>query len=315
MKLQEFVTHQLPKWKRLLTSPAPTTGWLLDGSSVAAIRRDPKNGILHCAAEAMPEGAVEIGPIGLHAVDRPRLVAALSSVQGRVEGARRAAVALPTGWVRAHLLDFDQLPRRQAEIDQVVLWRLKKLLPVLPSELRVSTVPYRSQEGRQRLLCMVGIDRVLAELEAAFAEVGVDPGMFTPRLFALAHGRDHGTELVVQQETEFLTLLLVVEGEPRLLRTKPLPSGSEVEDGIRRELHLVTGFMRSNLGVENRITVTISALSDGADQELRAWWSEQEGASVTQDADWLPFVDPAVTEKLGRARIAPVIAMIEGTAP
>jgi hypothetical protein len=211
-------------WQRLVTSPQPTTGWLLDGTVVAAVRRD-REGTLHCAVEGMPSGAWEVGPVGLQSVDRERLMPALNAVQGRVEGARRAVVVVPTGWVRAHLLDFDEIPRRQAEVDQVVLWRLKKLLPVLPSELRVSTIPQRTGEGQPRLLCMVGVERAISELEESFAAVGVEPGLITPRLFALAQGAGDGARLLVQQEAGFLSLLLLVDGVPRLQRAPP---GGEV---------------------------------------------------------------------------------------
>jgi hypothetical protein len=315
MTLKEFVNRQLPKWQRLLTSPAPTTAWVLDGSVVGAIRRDAKSGVLHCAVEALPEGAVEIGPIGLQAVDRRRLQAVLSSLQGRIEGARRAAVVLPTGWIRAHLLDFDELPRRQTEIDQVVLWRLKKLLPVLPSELRVSTLPSRSPDGTKRLLCMVGVERVLADLESAFSEVGVEPGLLTPRLFALAHGRDAGSEILTQQESGFLSLLLVVEGAPQLLRTKPLTAGMEASTSVGRELRLASSFIRDDLGVADGVSVTISAESDDADQALRTWWSDQNWVRIESEAAALPFVNQEEAEKLGWARIAPVLGLIEGAAP
>jgi hypothetical protein len=223
-------------------------------------------------------------------------------------------VVLPTGWIRAHLLDFEELPRRQTEIDQVVLWRLKKLLPVLPSELRVSTFPSQSPDGTKRLLCMVGVERVLADLESAFAEVGVEPGMVTPRLFALAHGRAAGSEILMQQESGFLSLLLVVDGAPQLLRTKPQTAGTETSEGISRELRLASGFIRDELGVSDGVAVTISAESGDADQALRTWWSDQDWVRIEEEAAAMPFINQEEAEKLGWARIAPVLGLIEGAA-
>ena len=82
-------------------------------------------------------------------MDRKGLQEVLARLQERVAGCRRAAVIVPTAWVRTHLMDFDELPRRSLELDDVVRWRLKKLLPVLPSELRVSVVAGRAA-GRGR---------------------------------------------------------------------------------------------------------------------------------------------------------------------
>ena len=117
------------------TLPLSTTCWVVDGAIVAALKRDSKGGVLW-AAESATDGVFEVGPVGLQSVDREKLAALLSSLQPRIEGATRAAVVLPSGWTRTYLLDFDDLPRGQSDLDQVVRWRLKKLLPVKPSELR-----------------------------------------------------------------------------------------------------------------------------------------------------------------------------------
>jgi hypothetical protein len=301
-------------WKQLVTSPPPSTGWLLDGGTVAAVRWDPKNEVYHSAAESLPQGTCEIGPVGLQVVHRERLSAVINSVHGRVEGGRRVALVVPTRWVRMHLLDFDQLPGRKSEVDQVVLWRLKKLLPVLPSELRVSTVAHSVDGGMRRLVCLVGVERALAGLESAFAEVGVEPGMITPRLFALAGGSRDGPRMVVQQEPGFVSLLLLVDNIPALLRTKPVSEGGLVEDGIRRELQLAERYIRSELEIGGEIAVTVSAESDPVRRVLEDWWSARQNVVVTAARTRPAFVEPAVAERLGDARVDSVIGLIGGAA-
>ena len=302
------------RWRELITSPPPTTGWSLDGAVLAAVKRDPK-GVLHCLAEAVPDGACEVGPVGLQRVDGRRLQALVSSLQGRLEGARRAVVVLPSGWLRCHLLSFEQLPRRQAEIDQVVQWRLKKLLPVLPSELRIAALPLPAHgEGRRLLLCTVGVERALAELEQAFVAAGVQPGMITTRLFPLVGAAAGGHRLVVQVEEGCLSLLLVDSGAPRMTRTKPLVADDGDTEVVLRELHLSLQFIRGQLAVRDRLEVSLSAQGEDLEAELVRWWSGQEGVTLAPRPPSLPFADPRVAAAVGEFRLAPVLELIDGNA-
>jgi hypothetical protein len=302
------------RWRGILTSPPPTTGWSLDGAMLAAVKRDSK-GVLHCVAEALPEGACEVGPVGLQAVDGRRFAALLTSMQGRLDGARRAAVVLPAGWMRCHLLSFEELPRRQAELDQVVQWRLKKLLPVLPSELRVSALALPAGHDGRHVLCTVGVERALAELERSFADAGIQPGLITPRPFPLAGADGGGHRLVVQLEEGYLSLLLVEGGRPRMTRSKLLVGGDGDLEVVFGELHLSLQFIRTQLGVDGLLRVLVSAATDAHRVELREWWSRQADVELMPDPLPLPFAEPRVAEAVGMARLAPVLALIDGVHP
>jgi hypothetical protein len=272
--------------QRLLESRPTTTAWLLEPGAAVAVRRDRKQGLV-CSRVALPPGVVEVGSVGLQGVDRQRLAELVSPLQERVLGIRRAAVVVPTAWVRIHLMDFDHLPRRSSELTEVVRWRLKKLLPVAPSELRIALVPLHAG-GSHQVLCVSGLERSFADLEAAFAGVDVEPGLITPRLFALARRArsSGGPQLVVQHEAGFLSLLLTVEGRPRLLRTKPLPPTEEAWALTLHELHLALSYIRDTLEIGSELEVTTSADSDAVEESLRQWWSEQEG--VRADLEPLP---------------------------
>jgi hypothetical protein len=296
------------KLARLLESRPPTTGWLLDPELAAVVRRDGK-GTFHCAHAVLPEGLFEIGPIGLQNFDRKRLLELLRPLQQRLAGARRVAIVIPTGWTRSHLLEFDHMPRGSSELHEVVRWRLKKLLPVLPSELRLTVIPYQSG-GRRQVLCTSGLDRVLTELEATFADLGVEPGLIAPRLFALAHGVRHhrGLVLTVQYEAGLLALLLLSEGRPSLLRTKLLPPGGEAWSLVTGELHVALTYLRETFAVPEPLPVVASAASTEMEQALSEWWAAQEGVVVES----LPV--PPCSElgtALDSARLRPVQLVLE----
>jgi hypothetical protein len=296
-------------WKKLLVSPPPTTCWMVDGTAIAVFRREAKGGVLW-AAESTPDQALEVGPVGLQSVEPVKLAPVLSSLQARIEGGKRAAVVVPSGWTRTYLLEFDELPRSQAEIEQVVRWRLKKLLPVQASDLRISLVPVQSENGSKPLLCMVGVDRALAALESAFSEVGVEPGMITTRAFALTQFSTSGARLLVQHEEAFLSLVLSKDDRPLLVRSKPLARSTSSGESIRRELNLALGYIRETLGVTGPIGVHGTAESPEILGEIEDWRSGQENLTAAAGVPMPTFNQGGAGDRLGAARVEPAISLI-----
>jgi len=296
-------------WKKLLTSPPPTTCWSIDSSVVAAIRQDSK-GMLHWAADPAPNNLFEVGPVGLQSLDRDALASTVGSVQGRIQGTGRAAVIVPTGWFRSFLLEFDELPRKAAEVEQVVQWRLKKMLPVQPTELRVSSVPLNARDDCRPLVTVVGVERAIAELEATFAEAGVELGLISTRMFACAHDDSGGYRLWVQQEQGFLSLLLMEDGVPRLVRTKPLAGSADLTPTIDRDLKLALRFIRGTLGVEAEIEIELSIEDPEVEGALEGWCAEHDGVHCATRAAAPMFSQPGAAERLGPARTVPACKVL-----
>lgn len=299
------------KLTRLLTSPPPPTGWSLDRAMAAVVRRQAKEG-LRCAALEVPEGAFEVGPMGLQGVDEDRLRPLLNRLQNEVEGSRRASVVLPTGWLRTHLLEFDALPRRHGDQREVVLWRLKKLLPAPPASLRLTTVPLPSTDERKRLLVLVGVERALAGLEAVFESIGVSPAILTPRFYALAGGgRAPSPLLRIQHEHGFLALLLLVDDTPRLVRTKPL--ARDDWSTVERELNLAMGFIKGSLAISHPLSVAVSAEDETIAAALRGWVAAGPGLSLATGAPpSLGFDGTSLASRVGAFRLDPVVSLLSG---
>jgi len=300
-------------WQQLLTSPPPNTGWLLDNDLGVVLHRDSK-GELHCAAEALDAATFEVGPVGLQAVDEEALKAVLARLKGAAEGARTAAIIVPTGWLRSYLIAADRLPRKQDELLDVVRWRLKKLLPIPPTEFRISVVRLPETDGQRHVLCMVGIERAMAAIESSFQEVGVEPGLITTRLFAVVPREapvDQPT-LVIQHEEAFLSLLLLSDGVPRLLRTKPLPVVIDGDETVIREIGLTLGYIRESLGFDTDIEVRLTVANADLDAEMRSWLEQREGLVPANDVSTPPCAPTTVVDRLGAARLAPAMAVVLG---
>lgn len=293
------------------TSPPPATGWSLDAEMATVVRRQAK-GELRSAAVDMPGEVFDIGPVGLQAVDEDRLRPVLTRLQQEVEGSKRAAVLVPTGWLRTHLLEFDELPRRHADVKEVVLWRLKKLLPVAPTSLRLSTIAQPRGDGRHRLLVMAGVERALASLESTFSSAGVSIGILTPRIFAVTDGGSATPRfLAIQQETGFLSIMLLLDDSPYVVRTKPLPSNDWAV--VERELGLVLGFVGTNLGINDELSVGISVESDELARRLKGWVDGADTLSLaTAASPSAVFHGTAVRDRAGAFRLDPVVNVLSG---
>jgi len=219
---------------------------------------------------------------------------------------------VPTGWLRTHLLEFEELPRRQADIHDMVMWRLKKLLPVPPSSLRLATVTQPPTDGNRRLLILVGVERAMAALEATFESVKVSPGLITPRLFAVTRGTDvPPPTLTIQQESGFLSIMLLLDDSPRLVRTKPLVGSDWAV--VERELVLTMAFIESHLGVKDGMTVGLSVEDDHLGDRLKSWIGEKATlTAVSTPAPSLAFDGTAIRDRVGVHRLDPVVNVVSG---
>ena len=300
-------------WERLITSPPPNTGWTLGATDAIVVHRTA-GGELHCAAEELTDGGFEVGPVGLQAMDSEVVVPAFARLKGAAEGAQTAAVIVPTGWLRSFLIEIDRVSRKESELHDVVRWRLKKLLPVAPTDLRLSVVPLPETGGKKPLLVMAGVERAMAAIEETFSSIGIEVGLITTRLFAIVP-RNAGADrpiLVIQHEEAFLSLLLLSEGVPRVLRTKPLAAGGDSRGTVLRETGLTLGFIRDNLGVEGPIEVKLSCEDPDMDAQLRDWLAAQEGLAPAPDGVLPPCGPTTIASRVGPARIAPAAAVVMG---
>jgi hypothetical protein len=172
-------------------------------------------------------------------------------------------------------------------------------------------VPVESENGGGKtLLCMVGVERALEALESAFSEVGVEPGMVTTRAFALTHIPSRGARLLVQHEEAFLSIVLVVDNRPRLVRTKPLARTAASGESIRRELNLALGYIRETLGVTGLIGLHATAESPEILGEIEDWRTGREHLSAASGVAMPTFNQGGAGDRLGAARVEPAITLI-----
>ena len=208
-------------------------------------------------------------------------------------GVKDASLVIPDAWLRVAFTESGELPRAADQRDEVLRWKLRRLVPFRVDELRVSAAevpPLPDQEEPQRLLLGFAIEQLLAQIEDGFAAHGVRLGQISnaslsmlAALGPLEKSRaDELTALAVVDEHGY-SLVFTRGGAPVLHRYKALSGGSVGGGGglVTRDLKLTRNFLDEHLpGVPlarvllaappEQVPVWIDLLADGLGEPAAA---------------------------------------------
>ncbi len=269
--------------RALLRTPAPVHAFAAGGDQLVygrlTRRRDALNRVEHAR---LPGEWFSLGPVGLLQVDRQALAGALAALMERIEKAPlQASLVAPNAWVRSVVVEVGALPRQRQEAEDVVRWRLKKLLPCRPEEVRLDFV---SGGENGRILVLLALDRPLVGVEETFAAAGVEVGRIEPAvlsLTALLPVSESPVMLAVVEERA-LALVVLGAGKPLLVRNKPLPADpGRAEAFIGRELTRTLAHARGQERLSGPITVWLASASSGeTGDEVERWAAAETGVVV-----------------------------------
>lgn len=264
-------------------------------------------------ADAFQPGVLG-GPLREPAAFGERLRQLLALVSAPV---REASLVLPDAWLRLTFIESLELPRAAEARDEIVRWKVKRLLPFRVEDLRLVAEPVQplpQQSEPKRLLVAYALEALLAQLEEAFAAAGVWLGRITSESLAMVPavgeplaGAELGALAVVRSGG--YTLLFTRRGEPVLYRYKALdeslPSASSaagISSTVERDLRLTRAFVAEQLPDLALSRVVVAAESPKAWQE---WLQAGLGhAGEPLEALRLPL---ASAERVGWMEVAPML--------
>ena len=212
---------------------------MADGVTWANVRRDPVPGFVDSRHFAYPPNTLGSGPSGTPLFTRDAIADAVEVARKLSGGLSRASVVFPDSWARILPIDFDTLPDSEEAVREMVVWKLKKLLPGISEDLSVvfDQMPKAGEEGELRLLVAAAPSEMLRSIEQSFESLGVRVGALAPSSLVLFDGLspvlgslaggDYG---LLHRSPGSLVFVIARDGSPVFFRQRPEEEGAEAED-------------------------------------------------------------------------------------
>jgi len=142
--------------------------------------------------------------------------------------AQEAALLLPEACAKSFVFSFDEFPVSAEERRELLLWKLRKQMPSLPDDARL-TFDLLGNGLPRRVFVSVARPAVVREYETAFVAAGLKLRSISLPVLGLFNLLDRDREkdvLVANVEEEAVSLLAVLEGQAVLYRFKPFLAGA-----------------------------------------------------------------------------------------
>ena len=265
--------------ENLLRTPPPPHAFALGADALVYGRMGKdRQGLDRVESQPLDGAWSQLGPVGVLHADRQQLAGALEVVLKRLEKPpARASLVVPNSWARSIVLDVENLPRQRGEAEEVLRWRLKKLLPCRPDEVRVD---WLRAGDNGRVLVLLSLEKPLATVEETFAAAGVQIGRIEPAALALTSLLPPASEaaLLVASEGQTLALVLVVNGRIALMRNKVLPPDPGVAETFAvRELGRTMQHAREREGINGTLNVWVASQVRPLVEFIAEWSAREQG--------------------------------------
>jgi len=228
-------------------------------------RRWLARSLQRCTEQPVPSGLIRPSATEPNVSDPAALTRDLSTlVDGTRKAARPASIALtlPDLCARVALIEFESLPPKPADRDQLIRWRFHKELNVPAGDVRLTyrvlRVPARaSSDGPVRLLAAVVRRAVIEQYEQACQAAGFIPvsvnlasfGLFDLYRPVMEQAIKDGEEcFFLHAGGDCLSFVAIRSGLPVFFRTKALRNGSANGNGdaVMQELLATLQFYRES---------------------------------------------------------------------
>ena len=237
----------------MLGSVVPPHAFCLldDGVSYARIRREPVPGFEEARHFRYPGSGLARGASEAPLVTREAIAEAVKAARALAGGRlSRASVLYPDVWARILSIELESpIPAGSAGAE-VLLWKLKKLLPQTTGELALLHQPMPSLDGSHRVLVAASPRETIDAIERSFEELGVRIGYLAPASLALFEGlastlsdSASGDYALLHRSAGALSFLIGRGEDPIFFRQRP-PDGDEEQD---RETRLSLSYYAERL--------------------------------------------------------------------
>lgn len=289
--------------KYLLSPPAPNTaaGFIDENFAVVDLRRSRHGfSLASSAVTQLPAGLVTPSFDSENIADPQELaeIVLQTAEAAGLSNKKRWAVALPEGAARTMVVALESKPGNRRELNEVISWKIERLITVPTSELRISRQRMSRVAGQERYLVTVAREDVISQYESVFYALGWNTGLLLPRHLGeaqwLVWDNEPGDKMLVSANRSGFTSVIVRNGEPMLVR----PYACEPESRTD-ELHRFALYYRDRLAEQTGESVNLAgmlvlgginpieaqqAVSDAIDSQPRLLDPAEFGIDLTGEA-------------------------------
>lgn len=226
---------------------------------------------------------------------------------------RKIACLIPELSLKAFVFSFESLPTSRLEREQIVRYRIKKQIPLLPPDARI-TFDLIKSDASVKIFATVARSSVIKEYEDFLDRFQLkvrSVGIPTLSLYHLLETSKAKDMLLINVEDDSLSLLGVINSEITLYRLKPFLASIQTDSsGLQRIESIVKE-------VEN----TVHFIEDKEERKVQSLWfrsglmKENQIFSVLQEKASLPLtgVESRLNAPLGlreKKILSPLIGQI-----
>jgi len=226
-----------------------------------------------------------------------------------------AACLIPEACQKVFVLSFESFPPSEREREKLLRWRIKKQMPVLPEENRLS---YQVMTAGSSVKVLVSLAKtaVLQEYGDLFAGLGLEVGIMTSPTLSLLNLVDWESEkdfMAANIEEDSVSLAAVTQSELMLYRFKPFAIEPQNLIQAKQKIEMVI----------KEIDNTVHFIEDREKRRVHSLWlrssldvGQEEVISQLTDKFSLaikPVESPLLAEV--RASDRPILAPLAGQIP
>ncbi|MEW6323231.1 MAG: pilus assembly protein PilM [Acidobacteriota bacterium] len=264
----------------LFRTPPPDVAVEIAADRVSAARLSTRGAeavVAAYAVEPLAAGLVVPGLLAANLTDLREVGdavrRAVTALGGRV---RRVALVVPDPVARVTLVRFETVPARQADLDELVRWQVRKSVPFPLDQAVVSHTPGgRPVEGGVEFIVAAARHDVIGQYEAACAQAGLQAGLVDLATFSVINGvlasrpRPDGDWLLVNATRAYTTLAVVRDDRLIFIRSR----GEDTDGSLADVVHQTAMYYEDRLhgsGFRRVLLAGGAALPGGAEAERRA---------------------------------------------
>jgi type IV pilus assembly protein PilM len=229
----------------LLQDPPPEFAFEIASDGIAMSRTRPPATV---QVAPLASGVLSPSPVKENVLDPAgyaEVVRKLASA-ANAKGRRTAALIIPDNALRLAVLEFENIPQKEAERIALLRFRLRKTVPF---EIDEAALAYHMQPGNSIVAAITPAGTV-AHYEAPFRAAGMQPGFVTASSLAMLELLPtKGFLLVANRAPRSLTVLVIRDGIVKLARSLELEEYvNDPLDEIASDLYHTLVYLEDQMG-------------------------------------------------------------------